>query len=59
MFFFSSGENLDVKIPIDFLARKYQVPNMEKWVKNPKLGQHSFPEVAYLCPAGLPILKIL
>ena len=27
--------------------------------KNPKQGQHSFPEVAYLCPAGLPILKIL
>ena len=47
------------KIPIDFLAQKYQIPNIEKWVKNPKQGQHSFPEVAYLCPAGLPILKIL
>ena len=53
------GENLDVKILIDFLARKYQIQNMEKWVKNPKRGQHSSPEVAYLCPTGLPILRIL
>ena len=60
MFFFQLWGEFGCQNANWFFSPKVSGPKHGKMgKKNPKRGQHSFPEVAYLCPAGLPILKIL